>query len=460
MHHHPKGVVMTRHRAPTGLGWGRVLVRGVLAAATVVLALAAPAAAQAGAWTQPATLAGPIPRANVPDRFPTAAVNRHGLVVVAWDADATHNLRVKAAIGTARGHFGDAVVLAPKGMVRAAAIADDGTAMVIWAERSGLMAAVRPPGGHFGRAQRITGTLRGEFGVPVVAVDRAGNFLVAWSRFVRAGSRHTWQVQIVSRPAHGTFGKVSTLGLGTDVHVAFNARGDAVVSWTSIVESGGTFPVPYVRTAVAQVATRPVGGTFGAPVTLSGTPTWAASAVLTDEGTVGAVWEKANGPESDPYGPIQTSTQPAGGAVETPVDAPVVNARRAFTPMVFYGSRGELVTLWQQKTHSTPFVHAAPLHWATRMPGTAFGPRRTITAAEAGFVQLAPTGDGRALLLWSDTRLHAALYRSSVGFVKAAAPPAQPGPFATRSLAAAGDYAVFAWQQASDRRLVVSVRRL
>jgi hypothetical protein len=428
--------------------------------ATVVLALAMPTTVQAAPWTPPATLAGPVSKANVPDRYPTAAVNRHGLVVVAWDADATHNLRVKAAIGTARGHFGDAVLLAPKGMVRTAAIADDGTAMVVWAEHSGLMAAVRPPGGHFGRAERITGTLRGEFGVPVVAVDRAGDFLVAWSRFLRSGSSHAWQVQVVSRPAHGAFGKVSALGAGADVHAAFNARGDAVVSWTSIVESGGTFPVPYSRTAVAQVATRPAGGTFGPAVTLSGTPTWAASAVLTDEGTVGAVWEKANGPETDPYGPIQTSTLAVGGAPETPVDAPFAVARRSYNPMIFFGSRGELVTLWQEKTHSTPFVHAAPLHWATRMPGSAFGPRRTITATEAGIVHLAPTGDGRALVLWSDTRLHGALYRSSVGFVTAAAPPAQPAAFSMRSLAAAGDYAVYAWQQASDRRLVVSVRRL
>jgi hypothetical protein len=426
----------------------------------VVLALAMPAVALAGPWTRPATLASPVPRANVPDRFPTAAINRHGVSVVAWDADATHNLRVKAAIGTARGHFSDAVLLAPKGMVRTAAIADDGTAMVLWEERGGIMAAVRPPGGHFGRAQRISGTLRGMFDVPAVAVDRAGNFLVGWSRFFRVGSQRTWEVQVVSRPAHGAFGKVTTLGVGAYVHVAFNARGVAVVSWTSVVETGGTFPVPYSRTAVAQVATKPAGGTFGKPATVSTTPTWAASAVVADEGTVGAVWEKANGPESDPYGPIQTSTQAVGGAFEPPVDAPVVSARRAFNPMLFYGSRGELVTVWQEKTHSTPFVHAAPLHWATRMPGSAFDARKTITTAPAGFVQLAPTGDGRALVVWSDTRLHAALYRSGTGFVTAAAPAAQPGPVSTCSLAAAGDYAAFAWQQASDRRLVVSVRRL
>jgi hypothetical protein len=116
------------------------------------------------------------------------------------------------------------------------------------------------------------------------------------------------------------------------------------------------------------------------------------------------------------------------------------------------------VTLWQEKTRSTPFSRAAPLHWATRMPGGTFGPRRTLTAAEALGPQLALTGDGRAVVLWIQAGLRAALYRSSVGFVPMAAPPGKPASFWARSLAAAGDRVIYAWQ--SDGRLLASVRGL
>ena len=60
---------------------------------------------------------------------------------------------------------------------------------------------------------------------------------------------------------------------------------------------------------------------------------------------------------------------------------------------------------------------------------------------------------------WTDTRLRMALYRSGAGFVTTPAPPAHPVGFTTRSVAAAGDFVVVAWQ-ASDRRLAVSMRRL
>jgi hypothetical protein len=448
---HLKGVVMPRRRARTVSTVARAPAWCL--AAAVAAMLVAPAGAPAGPWTRSAVLDHPKA-----DSYPTAAVNRRGQAVVAWNADAMHATRVVAATGTASGRFGRAIVLSRTGTVRAAAMTDDGTAVVLWEDRGGIRAALRPAGKSFGRPQRISGTLRGQFGVPSVAADRTGNLLVAWSRLFRAGSQRVWQVHAVSRPARGAFGAVSALGTGVDPRVAFNARGDAVVSWTSVVETGGTFPVPYSRTAVAQVAMRPAGGRFGPAVTLSATPTTAVSAVVTDEGAVGAVWEHANGPETEPYGAIQTSSDAAGGAFEAAVDAPVVVVRRAFNPMIAYGSNGEIVTLWQEKTRSTPFSRAAPLHWATRMPGGTFGPRRTLTAAEALGPQLALTGDGRAVVLWIQAGLRAALYRSSVGFVPMAAPPGKPASFWARSLAAAGDRVIYAWQ--SDGRLLASVRGL
>lgn len=422
--------------------------------------MAAPAIARADPWSSRAVLAGALPQKNLPDRFPAAAVNRHGQSLVAWNADALHFRRVVVATGTSRGRFTHAQQLSRTGSSRAAAIADDGTAIVLWEARDGsIQAAVRRPGGRFGRPQRISRSLRGLFGIPSIAVDRSGNALVVWTRSFRAGSRRMEQVQVVSLGAGGAFGAPTTLGAGVGARVAFNARGDAVVGWTSVVETGGTFPVPFSRTSVAQVATRPAGGTFGPVATISASPTFDVHAVIGDAGHVAAAWEHANGPESDPYGAIQTSAQAAGGAFEPAVDAPMLSPRRAFNPNLTWGSQGELATVWQEKAGSTPFSRAAPMYWATRTPDGAFGPRKTVTASEVTDPQLAPAGDGRALVVWTDVRFGAALYRSGRGFVTLSPPPGRPARIATRSLAAAGDFAVLAWQ-ATDRRLVVSVRRL
>ncbi|HMS62531.1 MAG TPA: hypothetical protein PKD63_09650 [Solirubrobacteraceae bacterium] len=227
------------------------------------------------------------------------------------------------------------------------------------------------------------------------------------------------------------------------------------MSWTQDVETG-EFPGPYLRTLVAQVAVRRAGRRFGAPATVSGTPTYATTPAISPRGTVAAAWERANGPESDPYGAIQTSAQIAGGAFETPVDAPFVNARRAFSPMLAAGSREEFVTLWQEKSRST-LLSPGPIYWATRRPGRAFGSRRTLTRSAVTDPQLASTGDGRALVVWTAGRFAAALYRSGTGFAAITPPAGRPAP-AVRSLAAAGDFAVFAWQT-TERRLVTSVRR-
>lgn len=451
---------MAGHRGVSFSTPGAGSLRCLVAAGALAGAMAAPTIARADPWSSPAVLAGALPQRNLPDRFPVAAVNRHGQSLVAWNRDALHFRGVVVATGTARGRFSHPRQLTRTGSVAGAAIADDGTAVLVWQERDGSpRASVRHARGRFGRPQHISGSLRGIFSVPRVAVDRSGNALVVWTRSFGAGSQRMEQVQVVSLRAGGAFGSVSTLGAGIDARVALNARGDAVVSWTNVVETGGVFPVPFSRTSVAQVAIRPAGGTFAAPATVSATPTFGVRAAIGDGGTVAAAWEHANGPESDPYGAIQTSAQAVGGAFEAPVDAPAVNSRRTYGPMVMWGSQGELVTLWQEKARSTPFSTAAPVRWATRAPGGAFGPRRTVIASEVADPQLAPTGDGRALVVWADIRFGAALYRSGRGFVTASAPPGRPARIATRSLAAAGDFAVLAWQ-AADRRLVASVRRL
>ncbi len=306
---------MAGHRGVSFSTPGERSLRCLVTAGALAGAMAAPAIVRADPWSSPAVLAGALPQRNLPDRFPVAAVNRHGQSLVAWNRDVLHIRGVVVATGTARGRFAHAQQLSRTGLTRAAAIGDDGTAIVVWEERDGsIQAAVRRSHGRFGRPQRISRSLRGMFSIPSVAVDRSGNALVAWTRSFRSGATPIDQVQVVTYRAGRAFGAPVALGSGIGARVALNARGDAVVSWTSVVETGGTFPVPFSRTSVAQVAIRPAGGTFGPAATISATPTFDVHAVIGDGGVVAAAWEHANGPESDPYGAIQTSGRAVAGA--------------------------------------------------------------------------------------------------------------------------------------------------
>ena len=99
---------MTWHRAPSV----STMVRGSMVcfavAGIAAGAMAVPAVARAGPWTDPVVLARPLPKASFLDRSPTVAVNHRGQSLVAWNADPAHSRRVVAAIGTKRGRFGPA----------------------------------------------------------------------------------------------------------------------------------------------------------------------------------------------------------------------------------------------------------------------------------------------------------------------------------------------------------------
>ena len=175
-------------------------------------------------------------------------------------------------------------------------------------------------------------------------------------------------------------------------------------------------------------------------------------------GAIGLGWEHASGPESNPYGPIQSAIATTAGGLEAPVDAPVARTQRSFGPRVAFGATGELITIWQEKLHPNS-NSAAPLYWATRRPGAPFGPRQTLTPRDVTQPALAQTGDGRALMVWSDGPLRSALYRSATGFKARAAPRGRAQHFRALKVAASGDFAIVGWRDV-DGRLRASVNKL
>jgi hypothetical protein len=422
-------------------------------------ALLSPAAAGAAAWTPPASLSGRAGTSRLPDeRVPEVAVNRRGETIAAWIAK--RDGQILAAVGDSRGRFGRPQRVG-RGLLTSVALADDGTAFVAWTTAKAVSVAVRRRGGHFGRAQTLRRTTKVSVFDATVIVDRAGNALVAWTTERGTGGpggNLVEQAQVVVRRRGGRFGAVRTIGSGGG-SLAFDGRGHLVASLLARTESGGTFPIPFSSASVAQVVTGGLrGGPFSAPVTVSPSPAYDVGMAIGASGAIGLGWERAYGPEANPYGPIQTAVGTTAGGFEAPVDAPVARTKRSFGPRVAFGATGELVTIWQEKLHSNSDF-AAPLYWALRRAGAPFGPRHTLTPRDITQPALARTGDGRALMVWSDGALRSALYRSASGFEGRAAPRGRAQRFRALKVAASGDFAIVGWRDV-DGRLRASVGKL
>jgi len=387
------------------------------------------------------------------------AVNRHGESIAEWGAK-SDSQTILVASGDARGRFGRPERVG-RGYAASVAIADDGTAFVAWVQGRAVKVAVRPRGRSFG-ASRTLAVSEGKASVfaPVVNVDRRANALVAWAArrgTAAPGDTLVERVDMAFRRKGRSFGAPMTIAAGTG-RVVFDEDGRVVAAVRLYAQSGGTFPIPFASASVAQVVSGSPRGPFVGPVTLSASPAYDVRVATGVGARVGVAWESAFGPESDPYGPIQTSIGSPTASYEAPVDAPVARADRAFGPLVAFGANGELVTVWQEKVHPSSFS-AAPLYWAARRPGAAFGPRAILAGADITQPALASTGDGRAVMTWSFGSLRSALYRSATGFHTISAPRGRAQRFRAIRLAAAGDFAIVGWRDVNGR-LRAAVRKL
>jgi hypothetical protein len=137
----------------------------------------------------------------------------------------------------------------------------------VWTRSDGTNTRIqyrqRTQAGAFGSVETISAAGQ-DASQPDIDVDSAGNVTVIWTRSDGSNLR----VEAAERPPGGPFGPVelvSNAGQTTDKpHVSVDDNGKAVAIWIRYdAGSGGT--------GVIQAATRPAGGMFGTPTTVSDT---------------------------------------------------------------------------------------------------------------------------------------------------------------------------------------------
>lgn len=270
-----------------------------------------------------------------------------------------------------------------------------GTATIVWQQYSAvaqprIMASTRAPGGDWTAAQPISaeGAAVGEQPPPSaldprVAVGPDGTVVAVW-RYRDGGG---YVVEGAVRPPGGPWGAPQVLSRAARRYdaptVTVGADGDAVAAWVRDGQTGMS----------VEAVTRPAGGGWSAPVTLSaaGATEAALPALGPGDGGVIAAWSWRGG-AGDLWRVQAAALTPAGWSaphdLSQPTTSPPVPAAAALP-----GGGGWVA--WDREAGTGKVVEAA-----ARDGAGAWGKPATLTDpdATAGAPDLERSGDGRIAL--------------------------------------------------------------
>jgi hypothetical protein len=266
-----------------------------------------------------------------------------------------------------------------------------GTATAVWQQYTGgklvYESAVRQAGGSWSAPSRFIDGLEGAYNLRL-AVDPLGNETAVW--VTRPG--RSWVVQGATRPAGGTWSEPVSLskpGAGSPM-VAVDPGGVATAVWLLEREEG--------RRSVVQSATLPPGGTWSAPVDLSPEKKAARSpqVVLDPSGNATAVWEE------EYTGAIQSASRPAGGEWSASVNLSATGVRGSW-PQVVVDPSGNATAIWVGKVFGGGRVQSDRVQTATRPAGGSWSAPVSISAPGHRQVQdpqIAVDPRGEATAIW------------------------------------------------------------
>jgi hypothetical protein len=384
----------------------RSIHRGGLAMSALLIALgsgtalALPAQA-ASSWSTPVALPGSCGQ--------SVAVNAAGAEVAAGyrqNADGTITVQVCTSPD---GQNWSAPVTLGQGVSPAVAISPDGRAVAVWEGGPGtaatVQASVRPPGGQWSPPVLLSA----DYGHPVVGMDGSGNAIAAWAAF-------SGPIETVSLPVGGTWTPVTTLATrGQAVDLAVNKSGAAVMSWgsrTATMAAYGTvlggfaapvavgppppYPVGHTSAALNDtgaaalawsngtsdfVVTRPPGGTWSNPTTLSTTASGPVDVAVNGTGDTIVVFGQEHISGSSITIRLYTSQRQAGGTWQAAVP---LSAAGDTSPSarIAADAAGTFVLAWGDSTAQTLSVITSP-------PGGGFGPPATFGAPAINDLALA-----------------------------------------------------------------------
>jgi hypothetical protein len=303
-------------------------------------------------WGSPENLSEPaLEGESVPGahdaQSPRIAVDGQGDVTVVWERYAGAKILLQAVDRPSGGSWTAPVDLGEMNLASDpepwVAVDSAGDAVAVWKQGEVIQSVFRPAGGYWEAPLPISA---GESFVPQAAMNAEGEATVVWMHY--DGSRYV--VESAYLPAGGNWESptlVSEPGEEAgDPQVALDAAGNTVVAWRG--ESGGK---EYVRTAY-----RPVGGLWEAPTNASaaGEHVQSIQDAVDSDGNAIVAWAG----EAGGYDIARAAFRPSGGQWEAPSDLSA-DGGNAFPSDVVFDTSGNAAIVWERSDGSGNVVQAA-----------------------------------------------------------------------------------------------------
>lgn len=384
----------------------------LLAAGLACLVLSGNASA-APAWLPPVQLAGPGGEAT-----PDVAMDPAGDAVAVWSApgDAGYDVRTSTHRPGPTGWTAPDLLATSEGAAFPHVVLDAaGDALVVWTQwHDGvptLTSSQRRAGETaWGPAQTIADS-PGAAPTASLAVDSAGDAVVAWVEYsdadtilrvsYRPASSGTWQAP-VTVPA----------GLVQTAAVAIGADGQAVLAWSKFTSSESG--IRYVVSAASGS-----GGTWSAPVDLVSSPGFVAGPDVTVDGhgAATAAWSELDGGNDV----VWAASRPVAGTWQAPVRLSFADGN-ASDPDVGSDANGDVLAVWSTPSDAESSFRPAGGDWTRPVVVPGSGPEAQP--------RLAVNARGDAVAAWPDY-IAGVLLGSARPAGGAWQPAAAVGPFAS-----------------------------
>ena len=264
-----------------------------------------------------------------------------------------------------------------------------GNVVAVWIQSDGTDALVhtssRPAGGAWSTPVPLSEPGRNAEAARVV-VNARGDAVAVW--FTRRDGTKT-RVESASRPAGGDWTGPVTVSdpdeYSSDARVAIDSRGNAVVVWTHYIPDNAS-------TEWIVTARRPRGGSWSAPVALSEPRSLDPHVVVDGEGNATAMWTRFDGNNQR----VESAERPVGGAWSAPVDVSAPGQDSLWSQVAVDG-QGNAVAAWIGRDAVGQVVLTAdrPVGGEWSAP---------VTLSEAGRTALDPElavgAQGNAVVAW------------------------------------------------------------
>jgi hypothetical protein len=341
----------------------------------------------AGGWSTPVSLSIPIPPTFY-TASPAVAINSSGAQAAAWINEDNY-LLLQVAAQDAGGSWTPELTLTPRSGDNAAepavAVSPSGTAVAIWdlynISQGGtvIQASSRPAHGSWGPVTTLSPAADSS-SHPQIAMDAHGNAVAIWLH-TTSSSGGIFAADLSAGGSWSTPVQISTVNVSAQNPVlAVNASGDAVAGWQS-------------ANGIIFVAERN-SGVWGAPIVIApaafrqGSP----HVALGDRGDAAAAWTGR--------GTALAATRAAGGTWSAPTT--LSKSSEGATARVAIDQFGNSVVVFDAVKYLGGTGYAYPLQAVSHPAGGSWGTVTTISGANdtAATVNLVATPAGTFVAGW------------------------------------------------------------